>query len=473
MTKKDKSEISDPRINLLHKEDNEHAKNKKIFKLSKFIIYLFVILLVAFVVFSYQVLFTNNSITKIFAGKVGFLQQLSSLAGNDGTLKGEADDRINILLLGMGGKGHDGPYLTDTIMIASIQPSTNKVSLISIPRDLLVEIPGYGWWKINNANAFGEQKDSTNGGDLVKKVISETFGIPVHYYVRVDFSGFEKFIDELGGLKVFVDNGFTDYQFPTDDYKYQVVSFEEGFQTMDGEAALNFARSRHGNNGEGSGFARSKRQQKILQAIKERVLSYSLMLSPRKIKGLTANLADHLKTDFEFWEVLNLAKVAKNLDTKNIYSYPIDDAVDGVLYATIVNEAYVLKPKGDNFSHISFIVKNIFNTQQIEQKESETIKIEIRNGTTINGLASRNSTELKFKGYRITKIANAPKQDYEKTIIYRLSSDDLNDKVKELETLFRTEVKNSDYPSWITDFASPETDFFIILGQDADIAIKE
>lgn len=467
MIKKADKEINDPRINLLDKEDNEHTK-KRVFKLSKFIIYLFVILLVAFVVFSYQVLFTDNSITKIFAGKVGFFQQLNSLAGNDGTLKGEAEDRINILLLGMGGKGHDGPYLTDTIILASIKPSTNKVSLVSIPRDLLVEIPGYGWWKINNANAFGEQTDPTNGGALVKKVLSETLDMPIHYYVRIDFAGFEKFIDELGGLKVHVDNAFTDYQFPTDDYKYQVVSFEEGWQTMDGETALNFARSRHGNNGEGSDFARSKRQQKILQAVKERVLSYNLMLNPRKIQKLTSNLANHLKTDFEFWEVLKLAKTAKNLDTQNIVSYPIDDSPEGVLYATIVNDAYVLKPKGDSFSHIAYIVKNIFNTAQIEKTENETVKIEIRNGTTISGLASRNSTELKFKGYKITKIGNAPIQNYEDTIIYQLTAKSLDEKVKELENLYQTKIVNSDYPSWVTDFASPDTDFFIILGQNAD-----
>src|SRR6056297_1684736 len=325
---KTQDHLTDPKVNLLTKADNQRPKGKKIFKVSKFIIYLLVVLIVAFLVFSYQVLFTNNSITDVFSGKINIFKQLNSLAGG-GNLQGESDDRINFLLLGMGGKKHDGPYLTDTIIFASLKPSTKEAAMISVPRDLLVEIPGYGWWKINNANAFGEQKNSGQGALLTKEVVENLLNQPIHYYVRIDFSGFEKMIDELGGIKVQVDTQFTDFQFPTKDHKYKVVSFEKGWQTMDGETALNFTRSRHGNNGQGSDFARSLRQQKVIQAIKNRVFSYNFFLSPGKISGLLSELSKHLKTDLEPWEILKLAKLVQKTDLSSINTKILDDSPGG------------------------------------------------------------------------------------------------------------------------------------------------
>ena len=459
--------LDNSRINLLERGDNQYPRGKKIFKVSKFIIYLFLVLVIAFFVFSYQVLFTGNSLTDIFSGKISIFEQLGTIAGGGGKLQGEADDRINILMLGMGGAGHEGPYLTDTIIIASIKPSTKKVAMISIPRDLLVEIPGYGWWKINNANAFGEQKNSKDGGLLVKETVSKTFDMPIHYYVRIDFAGFEKIIDDLDGLKVEVENSFTDYQYPTNDFKYQVVSYEEGLQTMDGDAALKFVRSRHGDNGEGSDFARSKRQQKIISAFKERVFSYSFLLSPRKISKMTKRLTDHLRTDLEPWELVKLAQLAENVDTENIITQVLDDAPTGFLYAGIVNEAYVLQPRGGDYSQIQYMIKNVFRgTEAIAEKT--TINVEIRNGTTVAGLASRSSQELKMVGYRVNQIGNAPEQNYTENVIYKLSAKPLPEEITFLENKYKTAVLQSNIPDWIAMNSAPDLDFFIILGPEED-----
>jgi polyisoprenyl-teichoic acid--peptidoglycan teichoic acid transferase len=458
----------DSKVNLLDKTANSSPKGKKIFKVSKFILYLLSVMVVAFFIFSYQVLFTGNSISKIFAGETGFFAQLTSLAGNSSPLQGEAEDRINVLLLGMGGAGHDGPYLSDTMILVSIKPSTKKVSMVSIPRDLLVEIPGFGYWKINNSNAFGEQKDPGNGGTLAKEVVSKTFDIPVHYYVRIDFAGFEKIIDEIGGIKVQIDRSFTDYQYPTEDHKYQVIAFEEGRQTMDGETALKFTRSRHGNNGEGSDFARSQRQQKVLQAFKQRLLSYDFLLNPTKIKKLSKTLSEHIRTDLELWETIKLAQLTKEADTENIITQVLDDSPNGNLYASIVNEAYVLIPKGDNFSYINRMVKNIFNKndeQAIEEIQSSQVSVEIRNGTTTPGLASINSQDLKFKGFKISKIGNAPEQTYEQTVIYKLSNT-ISDKENILKEKYNTEILELNIPDWVKDNAAPDLDYFVILGSD-------
>jgi len=465
--------IIDTRINLLTREDN-HAPHglpaqagRKIFRVSRFILYLLVIFIIAFLVFSYQVIFTNNSVSDIFSGKVNIFSQLSILAGNNSRLRGEADDRINVLLLGMGGAGHEGPYLTDTIILASIKPSIKKVSMISIPRDLYADVPGYGWWKINNANSFGEENNQGKGGELVREVVAKTFNIEIPYYIRVDFAGFEKIIDDLDGVKVNVERAFTDYQYPTEDFKYQVVTFAAGQQTMDGDTALKFARSRHGNAGEGSDFARSQRQQKILQAVKARVLSYSFFLSPRKIKNISEDLSTHLRTNFAPWELVRLIDVLENVDTDNIISKVLDDSPSGFLYPNIINGAYVLQPKGDDFSQIQYMTKNIFKKEEA-LTENKIISAEINNGTEIAGLASRIATELKFLGYQVNKLGNAPVQNYPATEVYKLSSRSLPEEVAYLENKFKTKIQNS-VPQWIKDTAAPDLDFFIILGKDADV----
>lgn len=458
--------IIDARINLLTREDNHAPHGRKIFRVSRFIIYLLVIFIMAFLVFSYQVVFTNNSVSDIFSGKVNIFNQLSILAGNNGRLRGEADDRINVLLLGMGGAGHEGPYLTDTIILASIKPSIKKVSMVSIPRDLYVDVPGYGWWKINNANSFGEEIDKGNGGELVREVVQKTFNLEIPYYIRVDFAGFEKIIDDLDGVKVNVERGFTDYQYPTDDFKYQVVTFQSGMQTMDGDIALKFARSRHGNAGEGSDFARSQRQQKILQAVKARVMSYSFFLSPRKIKNISEDLSNHLRTNFAPWELVRLIDILESMDTENIISKVLDDSPDGLLYPNIINGAYVLQPKGDDFAQIQYMTKNIFKKEEA-LTENKIITAEINNGTEIPGLASRLATELKFLGYQVNKLGNAPTQNYSTTELYQLSARALPEEVSYLENKFKTKIQPA-VPQWIKDAAAPDLDFFIILGKDVD-----
>lgn len=460
-------QVLDSRINLLSRNDNQYPRGQRVFRVSKFILYLLTILTIAFFVFSYQVLFTNNSVSDIFSGKINILKQLNTLAQDGSALKGQSDDRINVLLLGMGGAGHEGPYLTDTIILASIQPSTKKIAMISIPRDLLVNVPGFGWWKINNANAFGEQKDPGNGGALVKQTLEEALGLPIHYYVRVDFAGFEKMIDELGGVKIFVDKGFIDYQYPTEDFKFQVVSFEPGWQTMDGDTALKFARSRHGNNGEGSDFARSKRQQKILQAFKSRIFSFNFLLSPRKINNLMKDFSHHLRTGMEPWEAVVMAKLVERLDTRQIATIALDDSPNGLLYANIVNEAYVLQPKGDDFAQINYLIKNIFAGQAI-LSEDKTITLELRNGTEISGLASRHSQELKNLGFRVNQIANAPVQNYSTTQIYKLNSNELKMQTELLEKKYKTIVKTSSVPDWLSEQSGTDLDFFIVLGADAE-----
>ncbi|HRH23760.1 MAG TPA: LCP family protein, partial [Candidatus Magasanikbacteria bacterium] len=340
----------------------------------------------------------------------GFFKKLSYLVFKKNiNLEGEKMDRINILLLGMGGPGHDGPYLTDTIIIASIQPSTNQVALISIPRDLGVQIKERGVYRINSANAYGEADKPGWGGAYATEVISETFGVDIPYYIRLDFTAFKEIIDEVGGVRIEVAKTFTDYQYPGPNESYQTVSFKAGPQTMDGETALKYARSRHGNNGEGSDFARARRQQQILLALKEKVLSFATLANPLRIKKIMDALEKNMTTNMQFDEIVELVRMGRELDTATMQTLVLDDSPTGFLVnASTPGGAFILSPKKNSFDDISLAIENIFtltstphSTNPPKQTAPEVVAIEpaieIQNGTWSAGLAARVEAKLKEK----------------------------------------------------------------------------
>jgi anionic cell wall polymer biosynthesis LytR-Cps2A-Psr (LCP) family protein len=274
-------------------------------------------------------------------------------------------------------------------------------------------------------------------------------------------------IDELGGIKVYVENGFADPQFPTDDYGYQTVIFKQGWQKMNGKTALNYARSRHGTNNENSDFARSKRQQQVLQAIKDEALSFTTFLSYHKISALMKMYQDHIVTNLDIWEMFKLVKLGKKIDKQNIINLVLENGDSGPLYATNIGGAYLLLPRDMSFYQIQQMVKNVFEPQKAVK---EKIKVEIQNGTKIEGLAYQTSLNLKTQGYEIIKISNAQKQNFEKTIIYDLTN---GQKLEELENL-KSKLKTNTIlakPDSIGTY-SANIDFLIILGQDQQTVSK-
>ncbi|MFA5188442.1 MAG: LCP family protein [Patescibacteria group bacterium] len=454
-----------PKINFLEYIEKEYKQKKKI--LSKIFFYPLIFFIIFISFFSFQVIFSGEGIAQNLE-KINPFGGFGFSLSQDKLLKGEENDRINILLLGMGGEGHPGPYLTDTIILASLKPSENKVVLTSIPRDLSIPIPGYGWRRINEANHFGELKESGSGAEFATQTISQVFDIPIDYYVRVDFSGFEKLIDALGGVNVNVENSFTDNQFPTDDFSsnpngYQTISFKAGWQKMDGLTALNYARSRHGTNNEGSDFARSKRQQQVLQAVKDQALSFTTFLSYNKISALMKMYSEHVSTNMDIWEMFKFVKLAKKVDKQNISTLVLDNGENSPLYATMINGAYLLLPKDMSFYQLKQMVKYVFEPAK-EVKAKEKIKVEIQNGTKIEGLAYQTSTNLKKKGYEVIKIGNAQKQDFTTTVIYDLTNGQKVEELQDLKAKLNANATFNQPEPGIT--YSANIDFLIILGQD-------
>lgn len=440
-------------INFLENKLEPLPKAKRKFPLwLKITLSFFGLLLIASTAFAYEIFFVPQN--KAAANKLSFLTQIKYLITNtDKPLKGQLEDRINILLIGMGGEGHPGAYLADTIILASFKPSTKELALLSIPRDLYVSIPEYGWRKINNANAFGyEMKYPGAGEALTAKIVSDITNQPIHYYGRVDFEGFRKIIDELGGVEVNVAESFTDYQFPDYNYGYQTVSFKAGSQKMNGEKALQYARSRHASGDQGSDFARSKRQQAVLLALKNKIFSFGTLINPGKLVQVMNILGDHSKTNLEAWEIIQLANLGKEVKAQEIVNRVLDNSAGGALVsATTIDGAYILKPRTGNWSGVQDIAQNIFTAGLVKEEDA---KIEIQNGTASTGLAEKISQSLKNQDYNVVKLGNAQRRDYEKTVIYDLTSGQKPNTLKSLKEKLKANVTTT-LPFFLTNNGAP------------------
>lgn len=221
------------------------------------------------------------------------------------------ESTTSILVLGTGGEGHTAPDLTDTIMQVVLNPATSKISVLSLPRDIWIpEIRA----KINTAYHYGQFKMA---GDSVLSIT----GVPVNYTLLVDFSVFKDLINSIGGIDVDVVNSFTDQKYPvtgkendlcdgdkTYACRYETLTFTKGMQTMDGELALKFVRSRNSTGDEGTDIAREKRQQKVVMALKEKILSGGVIFNPRVIKSLYTAFATNIKTDIDLKTAASFAR---------------------------------------------------------------------------------------------------------------------------------------------------------------------
>lgn len=384
---------------------------------------------------------------------------------------GGDDHRINVLLLGMPGPGHDGFLLTDTIMFASYDPDTDHVALVSIPRDLYAPVPGYGMLKINAANAYGEQDKYRGGGAaLTAKTIENIFDQKIDYFLRVDFSGFERSIDLLGGIDIYVERNFTDNKYPTEDFLTQTISFERGWQHMDGATALTYVRSRHGNNGEGSDFARSLRQQKVLAAVRSKVLSLKILLNPKKISSLAQEVSDDIQTNVSPWQIPDLIKVANNFDGNNITNIVLDDSPGGYLVPENSPETgFILVPRDGTFQAIQQMLKTIHLGGKIELEKAN---VYLLNGTATPGMARLEQKKLEQQKVHVVGTGNAPDRQYTKTVIYDLSNEKKDTTLKYLKATYQANVTKK-IPEFLTTSSDPDvqaainpnlTDFLVILG---------
>lgn len=270
------------------------------------------------------------------------------------------EDRINALLLGIGDAEHEeGRLLTDSIMIISFKKSTGKIALISIPRDLYAQMPGESYYeKVNAAYVLGEQNYG-NGLDYSKKTMGYVTGLYIDYAAAVDFEAFESVVDALGGINIHLDEPFIeDKQWWCDENGENCRPFivEVGDQTLNGEAALFYIRSRFSS----SDFDRARRQQQVMLAIKDRALSLGFLANPLKINNLLDIVVENIKINIKPWEIPSLVKLAQKADTKNIIRKVFDISSGGLLYETKKDGVYILLPINGNFDKIRETCQQIF-----------------------------------------------------------------------------------------------------------------
>lgn len=284
----------------------------------------------------------------------------------------EAIDGVtNILVLGKGGYGHDAPDLTDTIIFASVSHKSGKVVLISLPRDIWIpELRA----KLNSTYYWGNQKKFGGGLILAKSQVEEILGKPIQYAVVLDFSGFKKIIDVIGGVDVEVENLFVDNKYPIagkeDDLcngdkefkcRYETVSFQKGKQHMGGELALKFVRSRNAQGDEGTDLAREARQQKVINALKDKILSKEILLSPQTLFILKDAIASSAETDMS---ASNVAILARRLydSRQEIQSYVLpEDFLVNPPTSTTYDNLYVFIPKDKNWDKVKNWVKCVLD----------------------------------------------------------------------------------------------------------------
>jgi len=368
----------------------------------------------------------------------------------------EEDRRINILLLGIGGVEHEGPNLTDTIMVVSVDPINKEAAMLSIPRDLYVPVGDWGSYKINSVYNLGKSyfDKEAESFELVKKIVSDVLGVPIHYFVLVSFEGFEDIIDILGGIEVEVKEDIYDPYYPDREMEgYEGFKIEKGFHVMDGETALKYVRSRKTT----SDFDRARRQQEVLFAIRKKAIEKQNIFNIRKITQIINILADNMKTDLQISEIEVLVKIVKNIDREKISTEVIDDDIDGLVYADKYDDMYVLLPYDNNFREIHNFVRQYFKDPFIVREDA---KIAIRNGTNINGLARSLAEDLISFGFNVIETSNAEKRDYPNTFIYDYSNN------KKKFTVNFLKDKLGGVPVIRLDEEDEEQDIEIIIGQD-------
>jgi polyisoprenyl-teichoic acid--peptidoglycan teichoic acid transferase len=270
----------------------------------------------------------------------------------------DANQRINLLLLARGGSGNDNPNYTDTLLVVSVRPASRQVTVIALPRYLWVTIPapvnGTVEGKLYSAYALGASKDAgflrpqwrtpTGAGDLAAATVAATIGQPIDYWVAIDPDGLAAIIDAFGGISLTVPNELDDYQYPLDDTEQTThVHFDAGSQTLSGQRAVQYARSRLST----SDTDRSRRQELVLAALLHTVRTGRIGLG---IVSAAGPIAHGLRTNLRPIEIQELAQLMRGVQETDIKSIALDDS--GLLEAQSGPAGDVVVPRDGSYAAV-------------------------------------------------------------------------------------------------------------------------
>ena len=263
-------------------------------------------------------------------------------------------DRINLVLIGVAGdrKINGGNDLADAVMLVSLKPSTKQAALISIPRDLYVDIGHFGVHRLNAAHDIGYKMGYRGGGPgLLMDTVSKITGQPIDGYSRIDFKAFEKIIDDLGGVDIFVYRPFHDYLFND--------TFQQGWQHMNGERALRYTRYRYVRGAEGNNFARELRQQQVLAAVKKKLQHLSFGQAMRLL-GSATTVSKYTSTNLSTGDMVELYRAFHDLPSNNIRHVSLAPLTEVFMVTKIGDTGEAVRPPGNNYAQIQTMTRDVF-----------------------------------------------------------------------------------------------------------------
>ena len=389
-------------------------------------------------------------------------------------LKGEGDGRVNILMLGIGGANHDGADLTDTMMVASVDPVNNQAVLLSIPRDLWTKMPNNyiaNYQKINAAYESGKYKylgkldDSSANKKAVEAgfqaadgVVERAVGIPIHYNMLVNFQAFRQAVDTVGGISVNATEQLYDPTMAWENDRNPVLA-KLGINNFDGRHALNFVRSRETS----SDFSRAQRQRQVIVALKDKVINLGTLTNPLKLSNLLTAFGDNVQSDISLADTTRLANIMKKISNNQIQSVGLADAPNNFLTTGNINGLSVVEPRAglEDYTAIQAFVRSKLKDGYIAQ---ENTKVGVLNGTVTPGLATQKADQLKTYGYNIVNVDNAPTTDYDTTTIYNLAGQTNKYTLNYLKNRYHVTTIKTELPAGIVQKGA---DVVIVLGLDA------
>jgi LCP family protein required for cell wall assembly len=380
--------------------------------------------------------------------KVVTLNTVLTVAATD--LATDEHGYTNVLLLGAGDVNHDGTDLTDTIIVASLDPTKSKsVVLLSLPRDLyILKTEKMGVGRINelyrNYKAFlrrESMEESVASIEALRQLqaeIGRNLNLPIHYVVKVDFTGFTEAVDALGGVDLEVPEDIVDTQYPGPNYTYETFQISAGLQHLDGETALKYARSRHSS----SDFSRSARQQQILAALGDKARAEGILTNPGRISTMLKILSKHVETTMTYREMLALAKAGKEVNRERIVTMQLNSTnglydaggfieAGGFLYTPPRSQfggAFVLLPISIpefpvTWKQIHALTELLFGNRAAYLGKPT---FAVLNAGAKNGMGRSLRNELIRYGFDVPTIGNAPQllKDQEESWIGVLSEAD-------------------------------------------------
>jgi LCP family protein required for cell wall assembly len=321
---------------------------------------------------------------------------------------------LNVLLLGTDERPDEGgPLRTDTMILLSLDPTGQSLGMLSLPRDLWVPIPGQGTTaKINTAYTLGAQNNYPGGGpQLAKDTVSSFIGRPVDYYVRVNFDGFREIIDLIGGIDINVPYTIHDEEYPTVDYGVETFHLEAGLQHLDGETALKYARTRHGD----SDYSRARRQQDIIRAIANKVLNAGMI--PQllaKAPQILVSAQNTVQTDIPIPTGVEMAKLVNNSSMREIRQLVLDSHYGEETYSS--DGQWILMP---DRAQVRVALEQFFSpaAAAVAAANGGPLRVEVLNGTSQAGVAAATAELLKTQGWDVVSVGDADRKDYVQTIV--------------------------------------------------------